>query len=530
MIKGDKMYEVNPSLNFKIVDKDGSLHILVTGPLPDGKTLQAEFARLNIQLSPEILAQIIQLDPHHELSLNTRQTAGEETTSQGPVRIAVPGGKMSAYLAVNTDFEIPYSVQDLELELKKAGVVFGIRREALSEALKNPGKLVPVAFGCAPMDGQDSINIMYFQEPEKKPVFMEDGRVNYYELGQVVSIHAGDIIGVRTPATPGEDGTNVLGEKLFAKPGKDYNLPVGKGVMVIDNKAVAEYDGALSWEKNKLSVIQSITIEGDVDFSVGNIDFPGKVLITGSVMEGFKVMAEDDIEVRGGVDDATVISRSGSVFVQKGIIGRGKGMVIAHKNIEAKFIQECVVEAGQNIIVNEYVIRCDIKAGNSVLLQGHKGRIMGNNNIVAKTRIKAAKVQNASGLHLVVEGIDRNQYNDRIKEHNDHIRDLERKLSNLAAQIRRHKDRTTDPESLIQLKKLLPEYFDINTELVRCTEERDLIAGILKSTRGEGMIEVGAGLERGMRLTIKNESINIKDSQGKSNMFFDPDEKRIKLY
>lgn len=524
------MYEVNPALNFKIINKDGSLHIAVTGPLPDENTLKAEFARLNIQISPDILTQIIHLDPHNELDLDARQMEKEETGPQDPIRIAVPGGKMYAYLAVRSNGDISYTVQDLEKELRKAGVVFGIRKEALAEALQNPGRLLPVAFGCAPLDGQDSINIMYFQEPEKKPVFTEDGRVNYYELGQVVCIHAGDIIGVRTPATPGENGSNVLGETLPAKPGRDYHLPVDKGIMVIDNKAVAEYDGALSWDQNKVSVIKSITINGDVDFSVGNIDFPGKVLITGHVMEGFKVQADDDIEVSGGVDDATVISRNGSVFVHKGIIGRGKGMVIARKNVEAKFIQECVVEAGQDIIVNEYVIRCDMKAGNSVLLQGYKGRIMGNNNIVAKTRIKAAKIQNASGLHLVVEGIDRARYYERVKEMNDKIRDLEKKLSSLAAQIRRLKDRTVDPESLINLKKLLPEYFDINTELVRCTEERDLIAAILKNTRGEGMIELGSGLERGMRLTIKDESINIKESQGKYNMFFDPDEKRIKQY
>jgi len=154
----------------------------------------------------------------------------------------------------------------------------------------------------------------------------------------------------------------------------------------------------------------------------------------------------------------------------------------------------------------------------------------GKNNIISNIPIKDAQIQNASGLNLVVEGIDRNHYYERVKELNDITRDMEKKLSGLAAQIRRLKDRTKDPDSLVQLKRLLPEYFDINTELEVYNEERDLIASILKNTRGEGMIEVGAGLERGMRLTIKNESMNINDTQGKFSMFFDPDEKRIKLY
>ncbi len=387
-----------------------------------------------------------------------------------------------------------------------------------------------MAYGYAPVDGQDSIVVIYYHEPVKKPVLLEDGRVNYYELGHIVAVQAGDIIGIRTPPTNGDSGYNVMGELLPAQPGKDIALPVGKGIIVMDNKAIAEYDGALSWDNNKVSILKSITINGDVDFSVGNINFPGKVLVTGNVMEGFKVQADDDIDIRGGVDDAEVISWNGSIFVQKGIIGRGKAIIIAHKNVEAKFIQESMVEAGQNIIVNEYVLRCDIKAGNSVLIQGRKGRIMGDNNISAKTKIKAAQIQNSSGLHLVVEGIDRKQYYDRVKELNDLIRNMEISLSNLASQIKQLKEQTSNADNLIQLKSLLPQYYQNSAKLEAYNEERKLITSILKSTRGEGVIEVGSGLEPGMCLTIKNESINIRNNQGKVGMFFDPDENRIKIY
>ncbi len=524
------MYKVNPSLNFKIIDKADGLHFLVTGPLPDAKTLVVELWRMNISVSPDILSQIVKLEPHNEMLIKPKEMLIEEPVPQNAIRVSIANAKMVASVCVNKDCGLPISTVDLEVELKKAGVVYGIKQEALSEALRNPGKPVPVAYGYAPVDGQDSIIVMYFHEPDKKPVLLEDGRVNYYELGHIVSVHSGDIMGVRTPPTAGDPGYNVLGELLPAKPGKDIALPVGKGITVADNKAIAEYDGALSWDKNKVSILKSITINGNVDFSVGNINFPGKVIVIGNVTEGFKVQADEDIDIRGGVDDAEVISRNGSVFVQKGIIGRGKAMIIANKNVEAKFIQEAVVEAGQNVIVNEYVLRCDIKAGNSVLIQGRKGKIMGNNNITAKTKIKAAQIQNSSGLQLVVEGIDRKQNYDRVNELNDLIRDLEKSISKLAFQIRQLKDQTSNAGSLNQLQKLLPKYFQNSTQLEAYNEERKLIAGMLKSTRGEGMIEIGSGLEQGMRLTIKNESINIKNNQGQIGMFFDPDEKRIKKF
>ena len=56
-----------------------------------------------------------------------------------------------------------------------------------------------------------------------------------------------------------------------------------------------------------------------------------------------------------------------------------------------------------------------------------------------------------------------------------------------------------------------------------------MLANVLKSTRGEGMIEIASGLEQGMRLTIKDESININDNISQLSMYFDPDEKRIKI-
>jgi hypothetical protein len=503
--------------------------MILNGPVPDIGTIMEELVNMQIHFDPFYLSQQLKLNPDGGILIGPKNKNAPETNlPRTTINISSDG--MSATLTVNNDYKLPLNVRDLELELKQAGVVYGINPEALLKACQNLGKALKVATGFAVVNGQDSVIVMYYHESKKTPILLEDGRVDYYELGQIVSVRAGDIIGLRIPSTPGVTGYNVKGETLPARPGKDISFPVGKGILVIDDKAIAEYDGALSWAKKKISLIKMITITGDVDFSIGNIYFPGKVLITGNVTEGFKVQADDDIDIRGGVENAEITSRNGSIFVQRGIIGRGKAVIKAHKNVEAKFIQEAMVEAGHNIIVNEYVMRSHMNAGNSVLIQGRKGRIMGNNNITAKTKIKASQIQNSNGLHLKVEGIQRSHYYERVKELNKQISNFEKEFSRITSNIRRIEKKSSEPDSLLKLQKFLPEYMKCSEDLETCTQERNLLTNVLKNTRGEGMIEIASGLEPGMCLTIKDESIKIGENISQLSMYFDPDEKRIKVF
>ncbi|MDD3365434.1 MAG: FapA family protein [Syntrophomonas sp.] len=514
---------------FKIIDRSDGQYLVPTGSIPSLNILMEELLRMQIHIDPFVLAQKLKFNPRGEILISSPSNPNLEADLEKPFSLHISSDKMLATLTIYSTSQPPLSITDLHKELAKAGIVYGINKVALAEACQHPGIPFDVAVGFAAVDGHDAVIVMNYHEQEKKPVLLEDGRVNYYELGQIISVRAGDTIGVRTPATPGVTGYNVMGETLPARSGRDTAFPMGKGILASDTKAVAEYDGAVSWNKNRISIIKMFTVTGDVDFSVGNINFPGKILIMGNVTEGFKVMAEEDIDIRGAVENAEIASRNGSIFVQRGIIGRGKAVIKAHKNVEAKFIQEAVVDAGHNIIVNEYVIRCDMKAGNSVLIQGRKGRIMGINNITAKTKIKASQIQNSAGLHLKVEGIQRSHYYERVKELNKQISSIEKELSRLTSNIRQLEYKTSDPGSLVKLQKLLPEYLKYSDDLEACTQERNLLANVLKSTRGEGMIEIASGLEQGMRLTIKDESININDNISQLSMYFDPDEKRIKI-
>ncbi len=105
------------------------MHLLVTGPLSDVKSLTAELGRMNIHISPDILSQIIELDPHNEILINAKENLKEEPVPQKNISVIIDNAKMVASVCINKDYGLPLSIHDLEMELKAAGVIFGIKRK-----------------------------------------------------------------------------------------------------------------------------------------------------------------------------------------------------------------------------------------------------------------------------------------------------------------------------------------------------------------------------------------------------------------
>ena len=52
-------------------------------------------------------------------------------------------------------------------------------------------------------------------------------------------------------------------------------------------------------DSGKISIKPELTISGDLDFRYGNIDFIGKVIVSGDVLQGLNIKAGKGIEVRG---------------------------------------------------------------------------------------------------------------------------------------------------------------------------------------------------------------------------------------
>ncbi|MDP1510979.1 FapA family protein [Paenibacillus sp. CMAA1739] len=328
------------------------------------------------------------------------------------LKVVVSPDKQSAYLEFAKREEgFACSVEEIERFLSNQKITYGLITDAIHTFAANPedhffGKLL-IAQGKPPIHGTDGkINLadIVTGEDAHKPLETVDGRVDYKELTRLRNVKRGQLIAERVDPLPGVPGIAVTGEEIPFLPGKEARFKVGKNV-VIHPEGVAMYaaiDGLVTTtEKGKLNVFPVYEVNGDIDYSVGNIDFVGTVVIRGNVLTGFRVRAAGDIRVIGGVEGAE-IEADGSVEISGGIIGYHKGFVKAAQNVKCSFIQDGNVIAGGDVLVSQSIMHSQIKASNNVICEGTKGLIVGG-SVQAGKKVVARTIGNTMSTATNIE-------------------------------------------------------------------------------------------------------------------------------
>lgn len=290
----------------------------------------------------------------------------------------------------------PITVEDVRDKIHETGIVHGLDQEAIQKAFDRPGTRVICAKGDAAVDGKDAhIEYTYDLTKKGRPVQLEDGRVDFKDLNLYTVVSIGDVLAEKIPATAGTPGTDVLGQPVFGRAGKDIMLPAGKNVTVNDNKVIAAIAGQMQIINNKIHVLPVIEIKGDVDLSTGNIEFVGNVVVRGSVQTGFSVKADGNVEINGSVSGGTVEGKN--VLIRMGIQGMQRGYVKAKENVATKFIENATVMADGDVMVTDTILHSRVSAGKRVIVEGKRGFIAGG-HVMAAEEIRAKVV----GTHLAV--------------------------------------------------------------------------------------------------------------------------------
>ena len=170
----------------------------------------------------------------------------------------------------------------------------------------------------------------------------------------------GQIVGhVHEPAN-GQDGIDIFGRTIAAKPGNPVSLKLDKSVALSgDGRLVAKSTGALRRSNAEIGIQELLEIPGDVDFSTGNIDFGGDVLIKGGVGDRFGVRATGDIEIHGLVEGAQ-IRCGGTLIAKSGVAGWGSGRVEVAADLIARFLNHVCGVVKRDLLVEREVINCEL--------------------------------------------------------------------------------------------------------------------------------------------------------------------------
>jgi uncharacterized protein (DUF342 family) len=213
-------------------------------------------------------------------------------------------------------------------ELETLNVVQGFDFTEIVNAVnaKEAGNFT-IARGIEPKEGKNGwLELKVNIQCQEGPKIRADGTVDFRELRNIPTVNKGQVIAIIHPPVPGIPGITVTNEPIPAQPTYPIKVRLGKGVTTVENgtKIVATETGRPYFEQEgmlvKVSIIEKLIHQGDVDIASGNIHFKGDVDILGNVEDGMSVEADGNITIFKNVNRANITSKQ-AIFIRQNVIG-----------------------------------------------------------------------------------------------------------------------------------------------------------------------------------------------------------------
>jgi uncharacterized protein (DUF342 family) len=164
---------------------------------------------------------------------------------------------------------------------------------------------------------------------------------------------------------------------------------------------VAELDGNVTFTGSVIEVHEGFVIDGDVDYSTGNVKYEKSVTVSGDVKSGFSIECGGDLQVHGTIEDATV-RVGGNLLCRYGFIGQGKGLVDAKGDVNLSFMKNQTVRARGSVLIAKEALNCTILSRKQVTVSGNPLSVAGG-TIFARDAIVVRTVGNASGIRTILD-------------------------------------------------------------------------------------------------------------------------------
>lgn len=437
--------------------------------------------------------------------------------------VQTSNGGMEAYLQISTpENEGNYTIRYLETLLEQKGIRYGIRRDVLKYMIESRiyNRPILVASGTPATDGIDGYYEYRFKsEKDNKPHMQEDGSVDYWSVNSIQSVAAGDVIAKYHPPIQGKDGINVHGLPILAKRGKDQAILKGKGFLRSEDGLtyIAEMDGKIEMQGDRIMILSIHEISGDADISTGNIDFRGDVVIHGNVESGITINATGSITIDGTVEACT-LKAGKDIILRRGMLGGNKAFVQTKGNIFAKFFENTTIEA-EGDLQADVLMNCAVDCKGKIILSGRRASIIGGE----VHAIKGLEVMNLGNdaetpthIHVGAEP----EMHTRIAMLEKDISDMREELVKVEHGIEQFKilereknmSYAKDPRRMALLRLRIKNNAAIaeaETELYRLQELMSRSMGA--SVKVLGTVHPGVRINIGIeKMKIQNEAINVE--------------------
>lgn len=463
--------------------------------------------------------------------------------------ILISRDEMKAYLTLTPNFGgKAVTLEQVNKFLQEKGIIFGIVPIDEIEAVLELGEITHfvIAQGQEPISGEDTqFKAIVEIVRERKPFINEDGSVDYRELGDIVTVHKGDLLCERIPAIAGQDGRNVLGQIISPANGQEVQFSIDKNSAYINpenpNQLLAAITGQPIPVENGVMVSPVLTLE-KVDLETGNIRFDGTIIIKGDVFESMKVYALIDIIIEGNVINSKVecmgnlvvkgnvtgnsqLIAGGEVSVKGGVqcyqeldeIKNSPAKIIAYNSVSVGFSENFTIEADLDIVVEKYAMNSQLTAKNKIV-SGRKGggkkpSLIGGETW-ATSLVRAAIIGSEMGIKTrVLVGVDPfiKKRLDEIKQQLEMIQKEQQDIHK-SLEFAEHHPRKIDAQMIKRLHYTL-EHLQFDVDAYQA-EQKELLAN-LASVENPKVI-ADRGVYVGAEIKINNVWWRAQENRGKS--------------
>ena len=305
----------------------------------------------------------------------------------------------------------PLTPDYAEKLLLSEGITYGIDRDRIKETIftcnterkKVTGVLI--ARGTPPVaevPGHYEVSPRLIS-PRSVPA-EEGARVDHRSVHPFVLVRKDEPVARWIEPSEGEEGTSVTGESRQPEKNSVADYEPGENTYLDGEIVRAGKPGLFALENGRLTVKEVLEIKGNVDYHTGHIIFPGDVLVSGEIREGFKVFAGGSVYCSETVE-ATEIAANRDFIVKTGVIGRGPGKIRVGGKVQAKFLENCDIKNRGLLTVQDSMVNSTVKCMDRIVLGDH-GKIVGG-EVSAVHGISAGDIGNRAYIHTYVQcGVD----------------------------------------------------------------------------------------------------------------------------
>ncbi|MCC6397545.1 MAG: DUF342 domain-containing protein [Bacteroidetes bacterium] len=263
-----------------------------------------------------------------------------------------------------------WTPEQLRTMLSEGGIIVGIHDDVLDKIAAEgcDGSPVVVATAEPGTPGRDGW-IEYFFRAADAPPAPATGEEKTFVPHRILNVEAGQKLCAIHPPEPGCPGLSVTGVPIPVRQGKKASCAPGPHTIMDQDGCtlLAAINGCpVKRPDGSVEVQPVVTIAGNLDYTIGNVDFIGSLIVRGDVKGDLTVKVKGNIDIHGNVEDA-VIEAGGDIVVHQGFSGHGKGRLSAAGNVKVHYVMNQSVVAVKDVQITRECINASIDAGGKII-------------------------------------------------------------------------------------------------------------------------------------------------------------------